>query len=274
MRTFIACKAEVYTTNAVDFHIRSKDFSFEAIFTAEFWTPFDRTIVVSIRFTQPLPVGLLVSWTCAQYFFKDGVSHLHIAANLHARGVYSLWSTLNFLNQVTSPAVSTKRVPTFHRKLSLWVEFLITDYAIASVFTWGAYINFWIIVELLLELNAEFVHKFCLIIKPLDLHLFLVPVIVAGDVYKGVVVHLKKLSNVSEPLFDSYPYLINIHDLELRLFLLLVFFFHDAIWNIIALFIIPSISPVLATALAVSPALLFLKIWTPFFYHRYLQFFS
>ena len=112
VRTFIACKAEVYTTNAVDFHIRSKDFSFEAIFTAEFWTPFDRTIVVSIRFTQPLPVGLLVSWTCAQYFFKDGVSHLHIAANLHARGVYSLWSTLNFLNQVTSPAVSTKRVPT------------------------------------------------------------------------------------------------------------------------------------------------------------------
>ena len=252
----------------MNFHIRSEDFSFEAILTAEFWTPFDRTIIVSIRFTQPLPVGLLVSRTCAQHFFKNGVSDPHVAANLHAGGVYALWSTLDLLNQVTSPAISTKRVPAFHRKLSLWIELLITDYAISSVFTWGAHINFWIIVQLLLELDAKFVYKFCLVIKPLDLHLFLVPVIVASDVYKGVVVHLKKLSNVSEPLFDSYSYLINIHDLKLRLFLLLIFLFHDAIWDFIVLFFIPSITPVLATTLAVSPALLFLEIRTPLFYHR------
>ena len=116
VRTFIASKAEVYAANAVDLHIRSKDFSFEAIFTAEFWTPFDSTIIVSIRFTQPLPVGLLVSRACAKHFFKNGVSDLHVAANLHARCIYSLWSTSNLLNQVTPPAVSTKRVPTFHRK--------------------------------------------------------------------------------------------------------------------------------------------------------------
>ena len=156
----------------------------------------------------------------------------------------------------------------FHRKLSLRIELFITDYAISSVFTWGAHINLWIIIELFLELNAEFVHKFCLVIKPFDLHLLLVPVIVTGDVYKSVVVHLKKLSNVSEPLFDSYSYLINIHDLKLRLFLLLIFLFHDAIWDFIVLFFIPSISPVFATTLAVIPALLFFEVWTPLFYHR------
>ena len=51
MGTFVACKAEVDATYAMHFHIRSKDFPFEAIFAAKFWTPFDRTIIVSIRFT-------------------------------------------------------------------------------------------------------------------------------------------------------------------------------------------------------------------------------
>ena len=146
MGTFVACKAEVDATYAMHFHIRSKDFPFEAIFAAEFWTPFDSTIIVSIRFTQPLPVGLLVSRTCAEHFFKNGVSNLHVAANLHARGIYALWSALNFLNQVASPTVSTKRMTAFHRKLSLWIELLITDYAISSVFAWGAHINLWIII--------------------------------------------------------------------------------------------------------------------------------